>query len=212
MKLVVTWSIILNVSIALGINWIYIGSFAGLQCAFQLTQAMMLTTILIALFIPCIVLNIIIYVKTRESIPSQHQLAVAYISTASAMLVHVNCTTLRRMELEAARVFIAGVTPLLVLPCPLLLFTLFHLVCLVVHPNADAGQCSNTIWLAPYFKQLVTLHAVVHPIVYLCRSKEFFINSSSSQQSNDGVAAVAVISTTDRRFHQQQRTDEELYG
>ena len=183
---------------------------------------MMLTCVLIALFIPCIVLNIIIYIKTREILPNQ-QLAVGGGASqgstpVSSMSVHVNSTTLRRMEMEAARVFIAGVIPLLLLPCPLLSFTLFHLICLVIHPSNPPGQCSNTIWLAPYFKQLVTLHAVVHPIVYLCRSKELFNSYSSTpqqqeQHSMNGALAVAIdpVSSSSRRS-QHRRTNEELYG
>ena len=195
---------------ALGVNWIYIGGFVELQCAFQLTHAVTLCSVLVVLYVPCIVLNILIYIKTKESLPRQ-QLAVSGRRAAAAtMSVHVNSNTLHRMELEASRVFITGVTPLLLLPCPLIGFTVFHLICLALNSTGGSGQCNNSVWMAPYFKQLVTLHAVVHPLIYLCRSKEFFAPDNTS--STPASAVIANNIALDHRPVAQQQNVDELYG
>jgi len=97
------------------------------------------------------------------------------------MSVHMASASINRLEKEATRTFITAVVGLLLLPCPLLIFTFTHLVCMLVHPEGD--QCDDIIWLAPYFKELITLHALIHPIVVILRNKELMDTSNSNNSS-----------------------------
>ena len=92
------------------------------------------------------------------------------------MSVHMANEGITRLENEAMRTFITSVAGLVFLPCPLLIYTFSHLICMFLNPEGD--QCDNIIWLAPYFKELVTLHAIVHPIIVILRNKELIISSS----------------------------------
>ena len=90
---------------------------------------------------------------------------------------------LSRMENEATRTCVFGVLRLLLLPCPLLAFTFSHLICTqLLYPGDESGneqqQCQNILKWAPYFKELITFHAVVHPSVFLLRSNDFFSDDS----------------------------------
>lgn len=85
------------------------------------------------------------------------------------MSVHVGNNRLGRLEVEASRTLTAGVLSLFIMTGPFIAFTITMLTCRVCGLN-----CQHIGWLAPYFKELVVIHAIYNPIMYLIRSKEFF--------------------------------------
>ena len=205
------WLVFLDISLALGVNWVHIGA-GVVHCEIQLTHSTTQALTLLILLVACIALRVTDYAKTRQLLPRDngiipcpplllHQASdfiemEAFIQpshppTASStprvihaaapasstepptgLSVHVTSETLARMEMQASKAFITGLTLLLLLPCPRLVFALAYLLCLPFFGN---HQCNTTFWLGPYFQQLISLHAVVHPIVFLWRNKEFFL-------------------------------------
>ena len=55
-----------NVLVSLGVNWVYVGGFAQLQCAFQKKQAFTLFGTHLIVFISCAVLQTILYFKMKK--------------------------------------------------------------------------------------------------------------------------------------------------
>jgi len=55
-----------NLLVSLGVNWVYVGGFAQLQCAFQKKQAFTLFGTHLIVFISCAILQTILYFKTKK--------------------------------------------------------------------------------------------------------------------------------------------------
>ena len=114
----------------------------------------------------------------------QHQLPTnSHRNNEERLNIHMGSAALSRMENEATRTCVFGVLRLLLLPCPLLAFTFSHLICTqLLYPGDESGneqqQCQNILKWAPYFKELITFHALVHPSVFLLRSNDFFSDDS----------------------------------
>lgn len=81
---------------------------------------------------------------------------------------HIGNSRIGRLEIEATRTLISGVVSLFIMTGPFITFTLTMVTC-----RMNGLSCQNIGWLAPYFKELVIIHAIYHPLIYLIRSKEF---------------------------------------
>ena len=86
-----------------------------------------------------------------------------------SLSVHMSDSSINQLEIEATTTLIASVTSLTIMTGPFILFTFSMFVCRLVF---EKSVCSSISWLAPYFKELVVLHAVYHPIINLNRSSE----------------------------------------
>ncbi len=110
---------------------------------------------------------------TTEETETQNA-AVATVSVAnnpsSSMTIHVNGETLSRMEIEATRTLIAGVTSLFVMASPLIVYFLAANSCRFFSNNLE---CNRFIWVAPYLKELGLFHTVYNPLIWLLRNNEF---------------------------------------
>lgn len=82
----------------------------------------------------------------------------------------MNQQTLHRMELEATKTLVAGVTSLIVLASPLVIFLVSINICRRIYILA---YCNSYSWLASYLKQLGLVHAIYHPSMYLSWNPEF---------------------------------------
>lgn len=82
---------------------------------------------------------------------------------------HVTSQSISELELEAAQTLKAGILSLTVVVGPFIIFTFTLVVCKLVGSDA----CRTIAWMAPFFKELIVVHAVYHPIVFLKKSKEF---------------------------------------
>ena len=78
---------------------------------------------------------------------------------------------LNRLEVEATKVLVMGVTSLLLLSFPQLSFVIGINVC---YNHATIDYCNDTYgWLSPYLKQFIQIHGVYHPIIYMAWNEEF---------------------------------------
>lgn len=82
--------------------------------------------------------------------------------------VHVTRSTLSRLEMEATQTLIAGVTSLLVLTFPLLVYFVVLFSCRSWYDQ----ECPTVLNLSPYFVELWIIHAVFSPMMYLIRNSE----------------------------------------
>ncbi len=93
------------------------------------------------------------------------------IDRSSSMVIQVDGGTLSRMEMEATRTLIAGVTSLFVTACPPIIFFLIVHSCKLI----NNFECINLNWLAPYLRELFLIHAVYNPLIWLLRNDEFWL-------------------------------------
>ena len=84
--------------------------------------------------------------------------------------VHRSKERLALLETKATKTFLISVIPLLVLPCPLLLYS-FSMIFICIPLYGD--QCAHFAWLATYFKELITFHVLIYAIISVWRKKDF---------------------------------------
>ena len=88
-----------------------------------------------------------------------------------AMTVHTSIRLVRRMESKATQTFFVDFIPLFLLPLPGLLFFFFYFT---MCPSLYGKEvCNDLVWLIPYVGGLMSVHAVVNPILSLCLNKDF---------------------------------------
>ena len=201
-KVTVSWVIFcqlfLTILFALIMKWIYVGGVAQVRCEIPVVAMVTFQVTILVLFISCVIVRIVVYSKTKRFIPrrsvssssssrvsssksarinnrqQQHVELIEMNRATDGLTVHVNDDSVAQLELEATRAFIANVTVLLLLPCPLLIFSFSYLICIPIY---GTEQCDNIIWLLPYFKELILFHAAVHPAMILWRNKEFTLST-----------------------------------
>lgn len=80
-----------------------------------------------------------------------------------------------RMEQESRRSLAAGLTVLILLNCPLMIFTVSMNVCRTwFSVPSDPKFCYRFTWLVDYFKQLSQIHGVFYPIMSWACDHEIF--------------------------------------
>ena len=85
--------------------------------------------------------------------------------------IHRSKSSVANLEMKATRSFLIGVIPLLVLPCPMLLYSLsFNLICI---PLYGGDKCGDFAWLYPYFRAVIGLHVLVYVIITVASNKDF---------------------------------------
>ena len=166
----------LNLLVALVVDWMYLSGWAPLTCAYHKMHLATLVTVLLILFIPCAVLLVILQVKNKRKQrrqrlqDSSRTVAVRRLlatRTRQQQIIDQSVTTLiKNQQREIYAAFLTGATLNLILYCPLLLLFLSHLLCLPFFSSAE--QCNDFMWLAAYFDKLISLHALVDSISYLC--------------------------------------------
>lgn len=171
-----SWLVVLNAALALAVNWIYITGVAPLLCEIQFSHAITLDVTLLFLCISCIVFRMIDYRQKNKIVPPMN------VNDDNPRSVEMHNETLNQQPLSAGtetniRAVIFDVLRLLLLPFSVLAFTFTHLVCLQAY--SEANFCSYIVWSTPYFKELVTFHTVIHPVVFLRHNRHFFSESSS---------------------------------
>lgn len=93
--------------------------------------------------------------------------------------------TVLRMEMEATKTLVVGVTSMIVLQCPLMIFVLLMSLCRAWYPAGN--YCSRYSWLSSYLYWLTQLYGIHHPAVYLAWSPEFsgIIKYQTAAQTNN---------------------------
>ena len=87
----------------------------------------------------------------------------------SDIVVHVNRQTIVKLEREAAWTLAFGVVSLVFISSPIFLAPLGILFCSQVY-----GDCTSSTWIIPYFRELILVHTIYKPVVYISRSRELF--------------------------------------
>lgn len=86
--------------------------------------------------------------------------------------VHLPNKTICRLELEASVTLACGVTSLCVSALPLASTFLALIICQI---GIDHLNCNHAIFIAsiPYAREMLLLHVVIGPMLYITRSREF---------------------------------------
>ena len=198
--------------VAIGLcRFVYIAQLIPLECKIVLYERTIMAWILIVLFVLCLVARVTVYFQTKRILrqsdllapEADHSVGCFELSfllkkgaartsvigppTIQIQLEHPRLSeeTIFRLEWDATKVLVAGVTSLIVLSFPFVAFLLAMFIC---RTWFDAlGYCNRFVWLGGYFKQFAQVHGIYHPIVFMARIKYFSIprRSSSPDECDD---------------------------
>ncbi len=126
--------------------------------------------------------------STSTSKQNNYQMAILIKGRPSTRMISEDRT--KRMEQESRRSLVAGLTVLIILNCPLMIFAVSMNVCRTwfsVPPNHKF--CDKFTWLVDYFKQLSQIHGLFYPIMcWVCDHEIFeavkYICSSTNRYRN----------------------------
>ena len=206
-----------NIFLTFHLKFTYIMGLVPLGCEIWLVHNIVLGLTMLILFVSCIILNLIVYQKTKthfsesrtlivdtkerlrtarrpnevemvvvsgRNISESRQLA-TYGSeslnvAAASFPIRDRITRVREvsvqggkeilsaMEIEATRSLVFGMFSLIVTVCPIIVFLSTVFVCQLF----SEFDCSHFSWLTPYFKEMVLVHAVYNPFIFLLKNEE----------------------------------------
>jgi hypothetical protein len=149
----------------------------GLSLNPQVTKWVTISHFVLAVLI--IAAQISVYVKTRQYL--RHEMAgdlnqksnnSTLNSHPDEYFVHLPDKTICRLELEASVTLLCGVVSLMACALPLAFVFLTLIVCKI---GFEALQCdlATILALIPYAREMLLLHSVISPLLYVLRSREF---------------------------------------
>ena len=183
------------ISILFKVSYFVDGSFSEVSCCQEEEpHGKIVIFTLMTLVLLCLVAQLIIYFETKKHFIRQRLIqcpnlprnvdldqAVEIIEETSMNLpqitdrqhsdivVHVNRQTIVKLEREAAWTLAFGVVSLVFISSPIFLAPLGILFCSQVY-----GDCTSSTWIIPYFRELILVHTIYKPVVYISRSRELF--------------------------------------
>jgi len=86
----------------------------------------------------------------------------------STFFIHVGSETISKLEVEAAWTLVMGAISLLLISSPIFVVLVSSLLCSHLYDD-----CISVSWLIPYFRELILIHTVYNPVVYIYRCREF---------------------------------------
>ena len=197
-RLVVCWSLILNLSLVLLVNWVYVFGIEPIRCAYQEHHLLTLVGTWFILFFLCIFLAASIYLIVSSPSPAaakkqlDNKLAIAVLNNNSPavddgdkifnnsqpIVIQEVKDALALIELkESARKFVTSLLPLFLLPLVAMITSLPACVCLELFPSAADGESSNNtctfpILVASYDDKLFSLQALISPLMTIWKDTE----------------------------------------
>ena len=161
--------IALNLAMAVALKWMFIFQVVPLRCAVPVIHAVNFRLIVNILFVLCCVFQIADFVLVWLHLPrSTHDEE----TETTAMRVHgQNNASINRMELKSIKQFLTGLIPFFCLSLPLLIVpSTFQMIC-KNKPNSK-DVCNDFTCIIPFAMILVSLHAIVTPLMSLCLNKD----------------------------------------
>ena len=189
--MVVCWSLILNLSLVLLVNWVYVFGIEPIRCAYQEHRLLTLVGTGCILFFLCIFLAPSIYSIVSLPSPSAakkqlvNELVIAVFNNNSPAVddsdIIINNSppipiqevtdALTLIELkESTRKFVTSLLTPFLLPLVAMITSLPACVCLELFPSATDGESSNNtchflILVASYDDKLFSPQALISPLM-----------------------------------------------
>ena len=189
----------LFISVLFKLSYFLDGSLVNISCRQHQPHGKIIVFTLTTLILLCLVTQIVVYVKTRAHFILQREGQCQPLSSRAELsfsnnrlnrldgieetsmhpqvnsgvrheldiAVHVNRETISKLELEATMTLVQGVTSLLLISSPIFIVSLSVLFC-----NQFYDDCTAVTWMIPYFRELILVHTIYNPIMYIYRSHE----------------------------------------
>ena len=174
---VIPCQIVFTISVSAIAKFLYLVGVVPLDCKPSIPAHMCVITTLFLLITSCVVLKIIIYVKTKD-VP--HQSQHVKMNTEEIELnpvgvdevrVHANEQAIFKREKEAMRALMISVLSLAVLYIPRISFTFTSFICSQMYP-LEKEEC-NFLEVRPFFNELAALHGIIQPAIFLWFCDQF---------------------------------------
>ncbi|KAK4029977.1 hypothetical protein OUZ56_022933 [Daphnia magna] len=154
----------------------YIIQREALLCQMWLVHVQTIAIVLGVLFLSCILLNIAVYCETRKHLDTSRTLKLEGDTTR--MSIHVDQRKSSRMQLEAAKSLVIGVTILCTAPFIGIIFASIYFGCRL---QLGPLECGDFTQIEPYIEDVSMLPAIVNPFIVLIRNKHFRLAFQSRQ-------------------------------
>jgi len=102
---------------------------------------------------------------------SSHTTANIDLSKSEKLVLRRNTTEMRirQMEMESIKSLVTGVTSLILLSCPSIIFISSMNICRYF---STAQNCNQYAWLSLFVRSIYQLYGIYHPVLYLGWNKE----------------------------------------
>jgi hypothetical protein len=84
------------------------------------------------------------------------------------LFVHIGREIISKLEVEATWTLAQGVISLGIISSPILITSLGAFFC-----SHFYDDCTAVTWMISYFRELILIHTIYNPIMYICRNQEF---------------------------------------
>ena len=190
MPLVISVILFGNVLQAFILKFMYIAKLFPLRFQMRPVEGKLYLGSLTLLFVLCFLARVTVYFQTKRILSESRppsvdgDLAERVVCNRSKdpgikasvriqLGPRISQNMLNRLEIEATRVLVIGVTSLLLTSSPLVVFLIGLTVC--YDTSSSIEYCNETFgWLIPYLMQFGLIHSVYHPIVHMIWSKELY--------------------------------------
>jgi hypothetical protein len=188
-RFVVTSSILLNLLLTLGLNWVYIT--APLHCAYHKSHVLTLRVTWIVLFISCVISISFVYSKTKATKQSNSSNDHSNNHPLNLEANNINnneddddgpssnnseqdqqMTMMDPVEMESTRKFVISLIPLLFIPLPILVSSFSTSLCLHLR-GKNAAVCSPFVTLATYDNKIFSFSALLSPLMTIWKDDQF---------------------------------------
>lgn len=166
------------------------GTFKNINCNQYYPHGKIIVFTLMSLVLLCIFTQIAIFLKTKTYFVQQREgrcqsvhsrTVLSHSSTqpnplnisepsmiSTEYFVHIGSETISKLEVEATWTLAQGVTSLGIISSPVLIVLMGAFFCSQIYDD-----CTAVTWMIPYFRELVLIHTIYNPIMYIYRSQEF---------------------------------------
>lgn len=159
----------------LSTKFVYIFGLVPLKCGTNTWERQILGWNTFILFALCLVGRVAIFLQTRKllrnsTVDRTVDTQLGKPAKPSEMRRNTSELRTRQMEMEAIKSLATGVTSLILLSCPAMIFITSMNICRCF---STVQRCSQYAWLAIFVRNLYQLYGIYHPVLYLGWNKEF---------------------------------------
>lgn len=149
-------------------NILYLVDEEALDCKPSYQARMLINATLASLFFPCVILKLIIFIKTRNKNSNIRSSQ----STAGEIRIHATQEAIVKREREAMKALMLSVLSLAILYAPRILFEMYTFVCSKMNP-LEKEKC-NFVEMQPIFSGILSLYSIIQPLIFLWFCGQFW--------------------------------------
>ena len=186
--------IALNIFVCFIAKFLIVIGAVALNCQPSAELRLMVNAILAILIATCVVLKVLIYVKTRRSDTTDHRhhddnnrnaIEMNDAEVGGRTGLRANATdqaTIAKRDKKAMRALMISVLTLLAIYIPRTMLALYTFICVKWNGLIAEEECSF-LDARPYLTEFTALHGIIQPVSFLCLYDQFWTSWKNRQRS-----------------------------